>query len=383
MDSYIVFPLAYIIFLVLATFGYILPETSKFLTKSFHFPTATAYILTLAGVVLFYLASRWGKKADFNFRSDILIPLIFFLSFLTLQLTFPDFTVINFMASFIFVVIIRKIPEIATPVHIVHISLGVSILCVLITLTMGIPLLNANLRESVAVSPQRALFHGFGMLAASLGVAYLSRTRALAIVSLLAVAGVIAGFKSDGASIVLASVLTGLLLQKLKWRDILALLGLAGIFITAVASVIAVHSYSSWKIPFYLYPFYRAGFTFGVFSRITEIALPLGVTHGHALLDVTQKITSRVVLGYEREHIITSTLLGPAVLDFGIPGIITAPILGFYTGIMERLAVRRFTSAVYAMALTHLLILIEVGLQPTSVLYLCLLLYLSRRWSEF
>lgn len=380
MSRYILVPLAYILFLIMATTGFVIPETSQFLTATFKFPSNMAYIITLAGILFFYLASRWGRKAEFDLNSDILIALIFLLSFLTLQLTFPDFTLINAAASVICTAFIRKIPEIASPVHVVYVSLGISALCVLITLAMGIPILNAELRESVAVSPQRAIFHGFGMIAGSFGVAYLSRARALALVIFLAVAGVIGGFKSDGASILLASVLTGLFLHRLRWHEIIALLSLGGVFITAVASVIAEHSYSSWKIPFYLYPFYRAGFTFGVFSRITEIALPLGITHGLALLDTAQKITSRVVLGYEKEHIITSTLLGPAVLDFGILGVIIAPLLGFYTGIMDRLANRRLTTAIYAMALTHLLILIEVGLQPTSVLYLCLLMYLSRRW---
>ncbi|RMF91096.1 MAG: hypothetical protein D6733_02180, partial [Methanobacteriota archaeon] len=81
---------------------------------------------------------------------------------------------------------------------------------------------------------------------------------------------------------------------------------------------------------------------------------------------------------YTEPHIITSTLFGPLTLDFGIAGtLLTALFVGLYLGAMKKDTALQ--TCLYAMALTHVLILIEVGLQLSSVMFLLSMLYLSVR----
>jgi uncharacterized membrane protein len=85
---------------------------------------------------------------------------------------------------------------------------------------------------------------------------------------------------------------------------------------------------------------------------------------------------STAVLGYSEPHIITSSLFGPLTLDFGVIGtILTAVFIGVYLGAMKKGTTLR--TCLYAMALTHVLVLIEVGLQLSSIMFLLSMMYLS------
>jgi uncharacterized membrane protein len=123
--------------------------------------------------------------------------------------------------------------------------------------------------------------------------------------------------------------------------------------------------------------FYRAGVTFGVFSDIVGMSMPFGYLHGNAFLSVSQEIVSTEVLDYSTPHIITSTLLGPGMLDFGLLGVaLTTVLLGLYLGAVYGMAKGKTQLAFYSVALTHSFILVEVGLQLTSVIFFLSLLYL-------
>jgi uncharacterized membrane protein len=149
------------------------------------------------------------------------------------------------------------------------------------------------------------------------------------------------------------------------------------LLLTLLSNHIARAAYGTWQLPPSLYPFYRAGFTLGVFSEIVKLSMPYGYLKGAALLSVSQEIVSTEVLGYAEPRIITSTLLGPGMLDFGLLGLgLTAFLLGSYLGAMYNAAKTRLQLALYAIALTHAFILVEVGLQLTSIIYLLSLLYL-------
>jgi hypothetical protein len=156
---------------------------------------------------------------------------------------------------------------------------------------------------------------------------------------------------------------------------VVLILGVIGTFIAKI-------SYETWKISPILLIFYRAGFTFSVFDKVVALGYPFGFLHGYALLDVTQKIVSTEVLHYKEPHIITSTLIGPSMLDFGILGVVATGIaIGLYLGIMYRYKISTaqactIQTCLYAVALTHTFIIIEVGIQLSSVLLYLSLLYL-------
>ncbi len=242
----------------------------------------------------------------------------------------------------------------------------------------GIPILSSAAREKTAVSAGRALFHGFGVFAGALFVGFYSKRKAAAAVTVLVIAGLLSGFKSDAIAIILSASIAGLLLDRINLRALGFTAAAIAFILTGVSTFIALVAHAVWNIPPYLYPLYRFGFTFSVYSKIVETSLPFGALHGLAIMSTTQEIVSTAVLEYSEPHIITSTLFGPLTLDFGIFGIIlTALFIGVYLGAMKKDTTLR--TCLYAMALTHVLVLIEVGLQLSSVMFLLSMMYLSIR----
>jgi len=126
--------------------------------------------------------------------------------------------------------------------------------------------------------------------------------------------------------------------------------------------------------------FYRAGYTLTVFDRLIQFE---GVTKGKLLYStLTGFLTSTdpriivgtTVLGYK--HSSTSTIFGPAILDFGLFAmIIQMFIIGLILGllhIIQRIK-RDFFTALYAIILAHTLVWIETG--PTDlVVWICYLM---------
>jgi hypothetical protein len=374
----LVFPAVYLLFLVLALLAYRIEATARYLVPAFQELHSGSVVLTLMGVALAVAGMRLGRSFELDLDPRYLLPPMALLSLYALQSTFPEQTHTNIAISLGSVAFWLVFTRLGNARLLLIGAYALAVAAVALTLSQGIPLLEASFRQSVAVSPARAVFHGLAVLSAALLATLASLRYALPGIALLAFLGVLSGFKSDAIAVILSATIAGLISGRVSLRGVAS--ALAGVM--AILSVVSTHiasvAYSTWKIPPHLYVFYRTGFTFSVFDRIVELSLPLGILHGSALLDVSQTTASRVVLGYEREHIITSTLFGPAVLDFGIPGLVaTALLIGVYLGAMHRLASGALGTASYSVALTHVLILIEVGLQPTSVLFLLTLLYLS------
>jgi len=381
MEPEIVFPGAYLIFLFLALTSFYIPSSSSLLLPTFGMPRPLALGISILGIALFAIGARAGKNRGAVPEPEFLLPFLAFVSFFTLQLTFPRFLALNLLVAFLFPLFLYSFsPYLGNHRLLALGSLCIALLASLATLASGIPVLTPGAREEVAVSPQRAAFHGFGMLAAVLLVAFFRRRHSVPLLLGLAFLGLLSGFKSDAVSIIIAALLTGLFTEKFGTREALgALIGVAGI-LTLVSTLIARVSHGVWHLSPLAYPSYRAGFTFSIFDRIVHGALPWGLTHGKAITDTSQVIASQVILEYQEEHIITSTLFGPPVLDFGIPGLVaTSLLLGYYLGALRGLATTKFSKAIYAMALTHMLILIEVGLQLSSLIFFTFLFYLSKR----
>jgi oligosaccharide repeat unit polymerase len=376
----VVFPSVYLIFLACAYLGYRIEVTSRYLAQAFGSLHSLSFIVSLFGVALVVAFALLGKKVEVKLNPDYLLPVMAALAFFALQSTFPEQLVFNLTLSLGSIAFWLLFTRFGSVPALIAGSYALAVAAAALTLLHGIPLLEAGFRESMAVSPARAVFHGLAVLSASLLAALAARRVAILGILFLVILAVLSGFKSDAIAVILSATIAGLLTDRLSLRGVAPALAGIAVILTLVSTHIASVAYASWKIPPHYYIFYRAGFTFSVFDRIVELSLPWGLLHGAALADVIQVITSRVILGYEKEHIITSTLFGPATLDFGIIGLmITASLVGLYLGIMHRLAENNVGNAVYAVALTHVLILIEVGIQPTSVLFLLTLLYLSLR----
>lgn len=384
LSPWVALPAVYIVFIVLAALSYVIPNTAEFLLTPRGFfqnpPTPKSYLISFLGILLLIYSAKSVERITSTPRKPVLVA-IFLLVILTLRLAFPLSLTIIIPASLAYVLLLWYISQRLDSLNLIApVALLIAVLFSLTILLQGIPIFESAFRQSTAVTPSRALFHGFATVAAALAIVTYAKRLALPAVFFLAVLGVLSGFKSDAVAVLSSAVITGLLVKRISLKETLLAALAVLLILTFLSNFIATAAYGAWQISPLFYAFYRAGFTFGVFSKIVEISLPFGYLQGQTLLSVSQEIVSTSVLGYPEPHIITSTLFGPGMLDLGLIGVaFTAVLLGAYLGIVYRTAKTKTQLALYAVALTHSLILVEVGLQLTSVIYLLSLLYLIEK----
>ncbi|MFQ6135700.1 MAG: hypothetical protein ACE5PM_00775 [Candidatus Hydrothermarchaeales archaeon] len=373
-------PSVYGLFLFFAFLGYRFSTSSWFLIESFgHEPALSTYLISLLAIAIFIISAKFGRNLPLMNLSSITLSLLFLITSLTLFLTFPGLGIAIFGISGGYTILIWVISTRLDEIKLITaIAVLMAILSSLTILIKGLPILNVVVRESTAVTPSRALFHGFAVFSATLLVGFYDKKRSIPTIALLVAIAILSGFKSDAIAIIVSAGVAGLLLQKIDIKEILAV----GVGVLLILTVISTHiaeiSYGIWKVPPLLYIFYRTGFTLSVFDEIVKLSFPFGLLHGKAFLDPTQRIISTTILNYAEPHIITSTLIGPGMVDFGILGVIlTGIIVGICLGVMEKLRKNRLNTCLYAIALTHTWILIEVGLQLSSVIFYLSLLYLA------
>ena len=118
--------------------------------------------------------------------------------------------------------------------------------------------------------------------------------------------------------------------------------------------------------------FYRAGYTLQVLDRAVFLQ---GSTHGQLLYNTLmgffkssdpRVIVGSTTLGYA--HSTTSTIFGPALLDFGLYAmLLQMAILGFVMNLIYKVQsnVKSIFIGLYAILLAHLIIWIETG--PTDL----------------
>ncbi|MCS4540737.1 MAG: oligosaccharide repeat unit polymerase family protein, partial [Euryarchaeota archaeon] len=184
------------------------------------------------------------------------------------------------------------------------------------------------------------------------------------------------GFRFEVTGILLIATIVSWYKKIINFREmILIFLFLIGL-ITIVGYI--VKKAMMWQI-WHLDPvqllFYRAGFTLYVLGEIIKMSWPFGLTYGAASFGTPRagEIVSEVVFGYKMS--LTSTLIGPSMLDFGIIGVIITMIyLGGLSGFGYKLLSERnwFFIGVYAFLMSHLIIFIEAG--PNFILWLITLL---------
>ncbi|MCE5214660.1 MAG: oligosaccharide repeat unit polymerase family protein [Methanobacterium sp.] len=182
------------------------------------------------------------------------------------------------------------------------------------------------------------------------------------------------GYRTTTIAIILSVLITTYYTMRLKTKYLLIF-----IIITAIIGIIlgyvAVKSiqWQTWVLNPLELVYYRAGFTMMVLDKIAHMPGLTGgelfyqaLTGGHPRVTVGQ-----VVLGYQIGNgpttSITSTIFGPAVLDYGAWGLtIQMFILGLILSLMhgvQRIVGGAYT-AIYAIMLAHTMIWVETG--PTD-----------------
>jgi hypothetical protein len=382
-------PAAYVLFLAMAFLSYRVEVTARYLFASPIFeaaPSPIPYLTTALGIGGVIVCVRGGRRIEIDTNRKglraLALTALFIVTALTVYLTLGLHPGLCTAASGGYLVILFFISKRLGDIKTVVVSAGLLTVTssILVTVLAGdVPILDPAARQVAAMSPFRALFHGFGVFAATLSVVFYGR-RYLAVGGVLAVLGIISGFKSDAIALLLSASIGGLISGRVRLKEVGAVLVIIGGILTIMSTYIAVLSFGSWKIPPAYYPLYRAGFTFLVFDKVVALSMPWGLLNGGAILSTSQEVVSTAVLDYATPHIITSTLFGPLTLDFGIIGTLaTSAFIGLYFGVLGRYR-DGFQAALYAIVLTHTLILIEVGLQMTSLILYISVLYLFLSW---
>lgn len=188
------------------------------------------------------------------------------------------------------------------------------------------------------------------------------------------------GYRTTTMAILISAFITLYYTRKMKTTHVLisiliiALIGIAAGYI-AVMSI----QWQQWSLNPLQLVAYRAGFTMMVFDKIVHMAGFTGgdlfhqaLTTGHPRVTVGQVVLNYPVGGNTPTTSITSTIFGPAVLDFGFYAM---AVQMFIIGVVLKIIhathqkVNGAVTALYAIVLTHTMIWVETG--PTdSVVYL-------------
>ncbi|WP_321423040.1 oligosaccharide repeat unit polymerase family protein [uncultured Methanobacterium sp.] len=188
------------------------------------------------------------------------------------------------------------------------------------------------------------------------------------------------GYRTTTMAILISGFITLYYTRRMKTSHILislliiALVGVAAGYI-AVMSI----QWQQWALNPLQLVAYRAGFTMMVFDKIVHMAGTTGGTlfqqafsTGHPRITVGEVVLHYPLPGGAPTTSITSTIFGPAVLDFGFYAMaIQMFIIGAVLRIIYATQIKAsgaFT-ALYAIVLTHTMIWVETG--PTdSVVYI-------------
>lgn len=181
------------------------------------------------------------------------------------------------------------------------------------------------------------------------------------------------GYRTTAMAIVISVLITMYYTKDLPWKYLI--LSVIAIFILlVVVGYIAVKSieWQSWSSTPIELLFYRAGYTLQVLDRAAFLQ---GSTHGQLLYNTVmgffkstdpRVIVGSTTLGYA--HSTTSTIFGPALLDFGLSAMLLQMIiLGFIMNLIYKVQtnVNNIFVALYAILMAHLIIWIETG--PTDL----------------
>lgn len=181
------------------------------------------------------------------------------------------------------------------------------------------------------------------------------------------------GYRTTAIAIVISVLITLYYTKDLPWKYLI--LSIIAIFILLlVVGYVAVKSieWQTWSTTPIELLFYRAGYTLQV---LDHAAFMQGSTHGqllyNTLMGFFKSSDPRVIVGSTilgKAHSTTSTIFGPALLDFGLYAMLLQMIiLGFILNLIYKVQInaKNIFIALYAVLMAHLIIWIETG--PTDL----------------
>jgi oligosaccharide repeat unit polymerase len=247
-----------------------------------------------------------------------------------------------------------------------------------IILLGGIPLFNSALKASATTNIWRVAYPLF-LITVNFLLAKYYRREYLILVLLGALIFGLNGYRTSVLGILGSSFITLYYLDKISRKvgmAFIALIIIGGLAVGYIASQSIANQH--WTLNPLELVFYRFAFTLELFEKIIPLG---GTTHGHILAMIFSSGSPRTFIGeyvMKYSFCATSTLFGPAYLDFGLVGLTVQMLfMGAFLELLHK-AKKGIGIGIYSIILTHTLIWIETG--PTDImiwfLYLIGLIYL-------
>ncbi len=351
--------LFYLIFICLAI-------ASFFMNLPIKIPGLTSFLVVF-GSFPFYLIGIWAGKKCYGVAISKSFTLAFFI-FLIVSYSFV-------LKSFFFKEIWAPLLIIATVVTILSLlfskkahahkginyplillAVGIAFLFLTILKIGGIPLLNPNLKF-LAVNN---LFWGVSLLTFIIGyVFFIPKIKSSKFLFLFITVSVLLFSLMAFRSVILVLLFTGVLFsyysKRISNMQILVPLLIAALVVVFIG-YLSMPILSPGKLLFY-----RAGTTYSVFDTIVQKSMPFGMTHGTLFFRGNPRLfVGSHIVGKTAD--ITSTLLGPSVIDFGAIG---AFLWMFFLGLILEIAYLSmkldFLKIFYPLLFSFSLIWIEIG----------------------
>ena len=230
----------------------------------------------------------------------------------------------------------------------------------------GIPLFNSVLKSNATTNIWRIAYPLF-LIMINILIAKYYKKRYLLLVLIGALVFGLNGYRTSVIGILLSVFITMYYINKIDKKIAISFIGLIVVGLLAIG-YIASQSISTqhWMLNPLELIFYRAGFTLEVFERILRLG---GTTHGHILSMIFSSGSPRTFIGQyvlTDNVCITSTIFGPAYLDFGLMGmLIQMFFMGAFLKVLN-LVEKKVGIGIYSVVLAHTLIWIETG--PTDIM---------------
>ncbi|WP_407454267.1 oligosaccharide repeat unit polymerase family protein [Methanobrevibacter sp.] len=312
--------------------------------------------------ILVFLAM--GYIGSFNYRfedplnSEVILTILFSCLIFTIGVTFVKYK-INISD-------IEEIDFLSERLLVILVLIAIVLQGFNLVLIGGIPLFNSVLKSNATTNIWRIAYPLFLIMINLLLAKYYDR-KYLLLVALGALIFGLNGYRTSVLGILGSSFITLYYLDKISRKTGIIFVAVIAIGIMAIG-YIASQSIASqnWTLNPLELIFYRAAFTLEVFEKI----IPLGAsTNGHILSMIFSSGSPRTFIGEYVLHYtvcLTSTLFGPAHLDFGLIGLtIQMLFMGTFLELLYKLK-KDVGVGIYSIILTHTIIWIETG--PTDIM---------------
>lgn len=252
------------------------------------------------------------------------------------------------------------------------VSLGIILQIINIALLGGIPLFSATLKAKAAT---KIWLISYIIFLPSINILLAKYNRSshylLLILGLLLFA--LTGYRTTPIAIMLSALITLYYTRDVDLKYIILAIVAIGLMLLAVGFIaVQAISWQHWSLNPIELVSYRAAFTLNILSQaIANQFATMGNLFYSTLTGFFTHTDPRVLVGIAtigRNHSITSTIFGPALLDFGIVGMI---VQMFFLGLILKTLhsmqnhKKSFYSAIYGILLAQTIIWIETG--PTDI----------------